>query len=184
MRKAGEKKPVVGIVGDSTFFHSGITALLDVVYNKGNVTLVVVDNRITAMTGHQEHPGTGVTLLGEETKAASIEAVARACGMERIRVVNPYDQAQTVAALKEEIEADAPSLVISRAPCPLHVRRPMGPPRVIDAAKCVGCRACLKCGCPAIAVGGDGRPVIDPVQCNGCGLCDQLCRLGAIAGRA
>ena len=180
MQKAGEKKPVVGIVGDSTCFHSGITALLDVVYNKGNVTLVVVDNRITAMTGHQEHPGTGVTLLGEETKAASIEAVARACGMERIRVVNPYDQAATVDALKEEIEADEPSLVISRAPCPLHIRKPLGATRKIDAAKCVGCKACLKCGCPAIAIGPDGRPFIDPVQCNGCGLCDQLCRCGAI----
>jgi len=179
MRKAGETRPIVGIVGDSTFFHSGMTALLDVVYNKANVTLVVVDNRITAMTGHQEHPGTGVTLLGEQTKAASIEAIARACGMERIRVVNPYDQQATVAAFKEELAADEPSLVISRAPCPLHIRKPLGAPRAVDASKCVGCRACLKCGCPAIVVK-DGRPAIDAVQCNGCGLCDQLCRLGCI----
>lgn len=182
MRQAGEKKPIVGIVGDSTFFHSGITALLDVVYNKGNVTLVVVDNRITAMTGHQEHPGTGVTLMGDATKAASIEAIARACGMERIRVVNPYNQAETVSVLKEEIAADEPSLVISRAPCPLHVKKPLGPARKIDTAKCVGCKACLKCGCPAIAIGSDGRPVIDAVQCNGCGLCDQLCKFGALRG--
>ena len=181
MRKAGEGKPVVGIVGDSTFFHSGITALLDVVYNRSDATLVVVDNRITAMTGHQDHPGTGATLLGEPAYAASIEDIARACGMRRIRVVNPYDQAETVAALKEEISCGEPSLVISRAPCPLHTRRRLGAPRAIDASKCVGCRACLKCGCPAIAVR-DGRPAIDPLQCNGCGLCDQLCRPGAIRG--
>ena len=183
MQKAGERKPVVGIVGDSTFFHSGITALLDAVYNRSAATFVVVDNRITAMTGHQDHPGTGVTLLGEPTKAASIEAVARACGVERIRVVNPYDQAETVAALREEIAAPEPSLVISRAPCPLHLKRPLGPPRTIDPAKCVRCGACLKCGCPAIEntpEDGRPRPKINPSACNGCGLCDQLCRLGAI----
>ncbi len=181
MQKAGEKKKVVGIVGDSTFFHSGITGLLDVVYNKGSSTLIVVDNRITAMTGHQDHPGTGVTLLGEPTKAASIEAIARACGVERIRVVNPYDQAETVAALREEIASDEPSLVISRAPCPLHIKRRLGPARAIDPAKCRACKACLRCGCPAIEVGENGRPRINPAACNGCGLCDQLCRFGAIA---
>lgn len=179
MSKAGERKPIIGIVGDSTFFHSGITALLDVVYNKSNVTLVVVDNRITAMTGHQDHPGTGVTLLGEPTYAASIEAVARACGIQRIRVVNPYDQAATIAVFKEEIAATEPSLVISRAPCPLHLRKPLGPVRKIDSSKCVGCKKCLECGCPAIALR-NGKPVIDSVQCNGCGLCDGLCHLKAI----
>ncbi|MBR1837023.1 MAG: indolepyruvate ferredoxin oxidoreductase subunit alpha [Kiritimatiellae bacterium] len=181
MRKAGEKKPVVGIVGDSTFFHSGITGLLDVVYNKSDVTLVVVDNRITAMTGHQDHPGTGTTLLGETTKAASIEGIARACGVERIRVVNPYDQKETVAALREEIAAPEPSLVISRAPCPLHVRKPVGPLRRTDPAKCVGCKACLKCGCPALEIQPDGKPRVNASVCNGCGICDQLCRFGALA---
>ena len=192
MQKAGEKKPVVGIVGDSTFFHSGITGLLDAVYNKGSATFVVVDNRITARTGHQDHPGTGVTLLGETTKAASIEGIARACGVERIRVVNPYDQAATVAALREEIAAPEPSLVISRAPCPLHVKRRLGPPRAIDGSRCVGCKACLKCGCPAIELASDAapgaarkpKPRIDPSMCNGCGLCDQLCRFGALAPAA
>lgn len=181
MQKAGEQKKVVGIVGDSTFFHSGITGLLDVVYNKGNSTLIVVDNRITAMTGHQEHPGTGTTLMGEPTKSASIEAIARACGMERIRVCNPYNQAETIAIIKEELEADEPSLIISRAPCPLHVRKPMGPARVIDDERCVNCKLCLRCGCPAIEVGANGRPSINPTVCNGCGLCDQLCKLGCIA---
>ena len=191
MQKAGEKKPVVGVVGDSTFFHSGITGLLDAVYNKSAATFVVVDNRITAMTGHQDHPGTGVTLLGEPTKAASIEGIARACGVERIRVVNPYDQKETVEALREELAAPEPSLVISRAPCPLHIRRPLGPPRAIDPTKCVGCKACLKCGCPAIELAAAGavqgadaarpRPRINATMCNGCGLCDQLCKFGALS---
>ena len=132
------------------------------------------------MTGHQDHPGTGVTLLGEETKAASIEGVARACGVERIRVVNPYDQAQTVAVLREEIAAPEPSLVISRAPCPLHVKKRLGPARAIDPAKCVGCKACLRCGCPALELQPDGRPRVNPVTCIGCGLCDQLCRFSAL----
>ncbi|MGI6496179.1 MAG: indolepyruvate ferredoxin oxidoreductase subunit alpha [Kiritimatiellia bacterium] len=180
MQKAGEPRKVVGIVGDSTFFHSGITGLLDVVYNQGVSTLVVADNRITAMTGHQDHPGTGTTLLGEPTRAASIEAIARACGMERIRVVNPYDQEETVKALREELEADAPSLVISRAPCPLHLRKRLGPARTIDPAKCRNCKACLRCGCPAIEVLDGGRPRINPAACNGCSLCDRLCAFGAI----
>ncbi len=180
IEKAGEAKKVVGVLGDSTFFHSGITPLLDVVYNKGRSTLIVVDNRITAMTGHQDHPGTGVTLMGEPTKAASIEAIARACGVERIRVVNPYDQKETVAAIREELEANEPSLIISRAPCPLHLKKALDKPRAIDPATCVGCKACLRCGCPAIEVDAVGRPRINATQCNGCGLCDQLCRPGAI----
>ncbi|MBQ6103575.1 MAG: indolepyruvate ferredoxin oxidoreductase subunit alpha [Kiritimatiellae bacterium] len=180
MQKAGEKKPIVGVVGDSTFFHSGITGLLDAVYNKSAATFVVVDNRITAMTGHQDHPGTGVTLLGEETKAASIEGIARACGVERIRVVDPYDQKATVEALREEIAAPEPSLVISRAPCPLHARKRLGPARAIDPAKCVGCKACLKCGCPSLELRDGGRPSVNATTCIGCGLCDQLCRFGAL----
>ncbi len=180
MQKAGEKKPIVGVVGDSTFFHSGITGLLDAVYNKSAATFVVVDNRITAMTGHQDHPGTGVTLLGEETKAASIEGIARACGVERIRVVDPYDQKATVEALREEIAAPEPSLVISRAPCPLHVKKRLGPARAIDPAKCVGCKACLKCGCPSLELRDGGRPSVNATTCIGCGLCDQLCRFGAL----
>lgn len=180
MQKAGEKRPVVGIVGDSTFFHSGITGLLDVVYNRGISTLIVADNRITAMTGHQEHPGTGVTLMGEATKQASIEAVARACGIDRIRVCSPYDQKGFTEALREELAAEEPSLIISRAPCPLHVKRRLGPVRMILQDVCKGCGACLKCGCPAIELTGGKKPKINPVACMGCSLCSGICRFGAI----
>ena len=182
MAKAGEPKPVVGIVGDSTFFHSGITGLLDIVYNRGNTTMIVVDNRITAMTGHQEHPGTGVTLMGQPTKAASIEAIAKACGVGRIRVCNPYDQKTLVETLREELAADEPSLIISRAPCPLHLKRRLAPQRRIDPNACRNCRACLGCGCPAIESSGrQEKPTINPTVCMGCSLCQALCMFDAIS---
>ncbi len=185
MAKAGETKPIVGVLGDSTFFHSGVTALLDAVYNKSAAVYVVLDNRITAMTGHQDHPGTGVTLLGETTKAASIEAMARACGVDRIRVVNPYDVDAMASAIGEELAAKEPSLIISRAPCPLHIRKPLGPPRRVDEAKCVKCGACMKCGCPALERDAStGRPSVNAQACNGCSLCDRLCRFGAIGPSA
>lgn len=180
MVKAGEKRPVVGIVGDSTFFHSGITGLLDIVYNRGNSTLIVVDNRTTAMTGHQDHPGTGMTLMGEPTAAASIERIAEACGMKRIRVVNPYDTAQVRTVLSEELAVDEPSLIISRAPCILKERKPLGPVLSVDPDKCRNCKQCLKLGCPAIETAGGARPAINAQLCNGCSLCRQLCKFGAI----
>ncbi len=181
MTQAGEPKRVVGIVGDSTFFHSGITGLLDIVYNKGSAKLIVVDNRITAMTGHQEHPGTGVTLKGQPTHAAAIEALAAACGLTRIRVFNPYDQAALHTILAEELAAEGPSLMISRAPCPLHLKRRLAPQRRIDPALCRNCRACLKCGCPAIeSAGKKVKPAINPTVCMGCSLCQALCKFGAI----
>ena len=184
MQKAGEPRKVVGIVGDSTFFHSGITGMLDVVYNKGTTTLIVVDNRITAMTGHQDHPGTGVTLMGETTQAASIEAMAKACGITRIHVCNPYDQDTLVRTLKTEIETDEPSLIISRAPCPLHIKHRLNEPRIIDSDKCKNCRACLKCGCPAIESYEKDKPHINATICMGCTLCEKLCKFGAISRKA
>ncbi len=180
MVKAGEKRPVVGIVGDSTFFHSGITGLLDIVYNKGNSTLIVVDNRTTAMTGHQDHPGTGRTLMGEPTAAASIEKIAEACGMKRIRVVDPYRLDEVAAVLKEELAADEPSLIISRAPCLLKERKPVGPVQEIDHEACRNCRSCLKLGCPAIESSGKSKPAINAQLCAGCDMCRQVCRFTAI----
>ena len=182
MTKAGEKRPVVGIVGDSTFFHSGITGLLNIVYNRSPATCIVVDNRTTAMTGHQEHPGTGCTLQGQETASASIEAIARACGMTRIQVVNPYDIAETTRVLKEELFVQEPSLIISRAPCVLKEKKAIGKPHAIDQQKCKNCRACLKLGCPAIeAADKRTKPAINQQLCTGCSLCAQVCRFGAIS---
>jgi len=180
MQKAGEPRKTVGILGDSTFFHSGITGLLDVGYNKGNSTIIVADNRITAMTGHQEHPGSGKTLMGQDTYQANVEDFGRACGIKRTRTVNPYNMSEMVAALKEELEADEPSLIVAKAPCPLHARKLVGPKHTIDASACVGCGACLKIGCPAIE-GGGGKPMINQNLCWGCGLCASVCPKNAIS---
>lgn len=180
LQMAGEKRKTVGIVGDSTFFHSGITGLIDVVYNKGTSFLIVSDNRSTAMTGHQDHPGTGITLRGEKTCAPDIEALAHACGMKRVYVCDPFDQTRLLEILKTEIEnRDEPALLISRSPCPLHERKRSGKIRAVKPEKCRNCKACLACGCPAIEVR-EGRPFINPSACAGCRLCEQICRFGAI----
>jgi len=182
--KAGEKRRVVGVVGDSTFFHSGITGLLDVAYNKGRSILVVLDNRTTAMTGHQDNPGTGATLMGETADVVSIEAVGRACGMKNVATVNPYDLAETEKAVSAAMAADGPSLIVTRAPCPLRTRSQVGPTKAIDAAKCKNCRACLKLGCPAIeAAGASTQPTINAELCAGCDLCAQVCKFGAIGAK-
>ncbi len=178
--KAGEQKKVVGIVGDSTFFHSGITGLLDIAYNKGKSTIIVVDNRTTAMTGHQENPGSGMTLMGEETVTASIEDIGRACGVKRVRVVNPYDQEETQRVLTEELNADEASLIVSKGPCVLHVRKAVGPKHKIIQDLCKNCKACLKLGCPAMEAVGGNKPVISDMLCEGCALCAQVCKFGAI----
>jgi indolepyruvate ferredoxin oxidoreductase, alpha subunit len=178
--KVDKTRRVVGVVGDSTFFHSGITGLVDVAYNKGDAILVVVDNRTTAMTGHQDHPGTGVTLSGEATVAISIEAVARACGMERVSTVNPYDLKATMAAVSEALAHPGPSLIVTRAPCPLRERKSLGSPFRVDRGLCKDCGACLKLGCPAIESRSGGTPSINASLCSGCGLCAQACGARAI----
>jgi len=178
--KAGEKKKVVGIVGDSTFFHSGITGLLDIAYNKGKSTIIVVDNRTTAMTGHQDHPGTGRTLMGEKTKAISIEAIGKACGIERVVTIDPYDTEKTQKVIDEELNADEPSLIVSYAPCPLKERKRVGEIRWINEELCKNCKMCLKLGCPAIDGSGE-KPVINKLMCSGCGLCEQICPFDAIS---
>lgn len=180
MIKAGEKRKVVGMVGDSTFYHSGITGLLDIAYNNSDATIIVVDNSTTAMTGHQEHPGTGTTLMGEATRQASIPAMGKACGMERVITINPYNQKETKQVLKEELESGKPSMIISKAPCPLKVRKPVGPQQAIDPETCTNCRKCTKLGCPAIEAG-DDAPTISPLLCAGCGLCFQVCPFKAIS---
>lgn len=180
LEKAGEPRKVVGIVGDSTFFHSGITGLLDIGYNRGRSTIILLDNRTTAMTGHQDHPGTGRTLSGEPTKALSIEEFGRACGIDRVLTLYPYDLDATLEAISGELEADAPSLIVFRAPCPLRERRRVGMRRVVNPELCKGCKLCLKLACPAIEYQGE-LPVINPIFCAGCGLCEQVCPAGAIS---
>lgn len=179
-----EEHKSVAVIGDSTFMHSGITGLVDIVYNKGFSTVVVVDNSITGMTGHQQNPCTGYTLKGEKVYGILIENIAKAVGVpeEHIRIVDPNDLAETEKVLREELASDTPSVVICRRPCALLKYVKHNPPLVIDHDKCVGCKACMKIGCPCISVK-DGKASIDQTLCNGCGLCTQMCRLGAIGNR-
>ena len=183
---ARDTRRVAAVLGDSTFFHSGLTGLLNVVYNRGATTVIVLDNRTTAMTGHQDHPGTGKTLMGEETKAISIEQAARGLGVERVRVVDSYDLTALEEVLKEELDSPEPSVVVAKRPCITGARVNMGRQfRVMEA--CRACRACLQLGCPALELG-DPDPEkpklrkarVNPVLCMGCGMCAQVCRFGAI----
>ncbi len=186
--KANTGQKVVGVVGDSTFFHSGITGLLDIAYNRGNVTIFVLDNRSTAMTGHQEHPGTGRTLMGETTGEASIEDFARACGIKRIATLNPYDLETMRKVIKEELDAPEPSVIITRAPCILLKNARAGlEPVQINEDKCKTCGLCLKLSCPGLEKhtreDGTVRITVNPVLCTGCRLCVQVCPFKAFETR-
>jgi len=186
MQKSGLSKKIVGVIGDSTFFHSGITGLLDIAYNKGNVTILVLDNRITAMTGHQHHPGTGKTLMGEDTIAASIENIAAACGIKRVKAVAPYNLELLHEVFDEEINADEPSVIVSREPCILLKRRGGTLPNLhseVDEDVCKVCKLCLKLGCPAMEMSSDGDKKsahVNTLLCAGCGLCVQICKFHAV----
>ncbi len=187
IEKAGKTDgKAVALLGDSTFLHSGITALASTVYNKGTTTTVIVDNRITAMTGGQDHPGTARTLMGEETHAIDLVQLCNAVGVEHVRVVDPYDLEETTAALKEEIERDAPSVVITNRPCMLFPSKIKGKPYTVKLDLCTSCGACFRVGCPAISGSEEknekGRPKaeIDHLLCTGCSTCAQVCPAGAI----
>ena len=176
-------KKLVAVLGDSTFFHSGITGLVNAVYNKGNLNLIILDNFTTAMTGHQPHPGTGKLARGEQGKRIPPEEIARGCGVELVRVVNPNDLKATEAAIKEALSYIGVAVLIFRRPCALLVK-PRTPYR-IDPELCNGCRLCLHIGCPAISLFSPRdreKPlaVVDEVLCVGCGLCVQLCQRDAI----
>ncbi|MBR4748261.1 MAG: indolepyruvate ferredoxin oxidoreductase subunit alpha [Abditibacteriota bacterium] len=181
--KGGETRPVVGIVGDSTFFHSGITGLVNMVYNKSHGTIIISDNRITAMTGHQDNPGTGSTLRGEPTSAVDLEALCKGIGVKRVRTINPYNIKETIDAIKEEIEAPELSVIISKYPCMLTGVK-HNKTYFVDPDKCKACGMCIGLGCQAILrgekTGNRYQAKIDPVLCAGCGMCSQLCKFGAI----
>ncbi|MBQ3270254.1 MAG: indolepyruvate ferredoxin oxidoreductase subunit alpha [Clostridia bacterium] len=173
----------VAVIGDSTFMHSGITGVVNLAYNKSIATVLVLDNSITGMTGHQQNPTTGLTLQNEPTVAIKIEEICRAAGIERVRVVDPHDMAATEAAIKEELAADGPSVIIVRRPCALLKYVKHNPPLAIDPDKCKGCKSCMKIGCPAIRFV-DRKASVDPTICVGCGLCEQMCKFGAFEGGA
>ena len=169
----------VAVIGDSTFIHSGITGLIDIAYNQGISTVIILDNSITGMTGHQQNPTTGYTLKGDPTAKVSLEKLCAAVGINRVRVVDPYNLAQTRQAVEEELAVEEPSVIISRRPCALLKYVKHKAPLKIDTEKCRGCKACLRLGCPAISVA-NGKAAIDDTLCVGCGLCADLCRFHAI----
>ena len=172
----------VAVIGDSTFMHSGITGLVNIAYNGSASTVIILDNSITGMTGHQQNPTTGFNLKGDPCAKIDLEALCRAVGIRRVAVVDPYDLAQCDRVLKQELAAEEPSVIISRRPCALlkYVKHPG--PIAVDTAKCVGCKACMQLGCPAISMR-QGKMHIDSTLCTGCGICRQLCRPGAIGGK-
>ncbi len=178
------KKKVAAVIGDSTFFHSGITPLADLVYNGASTISIVLDNRTTAMTGRQEHPGTGRTLSGDEVAPVDIAALGRAMGVPHVVEVDAYDIAAIDGALDRLMAAEGPSLLVNKGPCVLLERTPLGAPFGVDAGLCDGCRRCLRISCPSISLKGRGRrakAVIDGSTCYGCRLCAEVCTRGAIS---
>lgn len=178
MGEAGESNSV-GVIGDSTFIHSGMTGITDISYNMSNSTVIILDNSITGMTGHQQNPTTGKNLRGEPAGKVDLEALCKALGFNRVRVVDPYDLRAVEEAVTEELAAKEPSIIISRRPCVMIKGTVHKPPISVDEDKCVGCKQCMSLGCPAIAVK-DKKAHIDPTLCIGCKVCSQMCKFGAI----
>lgn len=178
MGEAGESNSV-GVIGDSTFIHSGMTGITDISYNMSNSTVIILDNSITGMTGHQQNPTTGKNLRGEPAGKVDLEALCKALGFNRVRVVDPYDLKAVEEAVTEELAAKEPSIIISRRPCVMIKGTVHKPPISVDENKCVGCKQCMSIGCPAIAVK-DKKAHIDPTLCIGCKVCSQMCKFGAI----
>ena len=173
------EKHTVAVIGDSTFMHSGMTGLANIAYNQTNSTVIILDNSITGMTGHQQNPTTGYNIKGDPAGKIDLEALVKAMGIERVRVVDPYDLEACDKVIKEELAVKAPSVIISRRPCALLKYVKHNPPLKVDKDKCVGCKSCMRIGCPAISIK-DGKAEIDETLCVGCNVCTQLCRLGAL----
>jgi len=181
---------VVSVIGDSTFFHTGINSLMDVVYNKSNIITCILDNRVTGMTGHQDNPGTGYTLQGEMTEMVDIPSIVRALGIKHVRTVNPLKINELKEAFDWAFELNEPSVIITRYPCALKKLsefdkkefEPLKGKCEIDSNKCIGCKRCVNTGCPAIQfIKSERKSRIDKVQCVGCNLCVQVCPVNAIS---
>jgi indolepyruvate ferredoxin oxidoreductase alpha subunit len=169
----------VAVIGDSTFIHSGITGLVNIVYNQSPVTVIILDNSITAMTGHQQNPATGHTLQGKTAPVLDLEAVCGGVGVKRVRTVDPFDLEGTERVIKEELAAREPSVIIAKRPCVLLKDVKKEAPLKINAGKCTKCKVCQRVGCPAIVMG-EGAMTIDTTLCVGCGLCASVCKFNAI----
>ena len=169
----------VAVIGDSTFMHSGITGLVNIAYNESNATVIILDNSITGMTGHQQNPTTGMNLKGDPCTKIDLETLCRAVGINRVRVVDPYDLEACDKVIKEELASDEASVIIARRPCALLKYVKHNKPLVVDATKCMSCKMCMKIGCPAISMT-SGKAEIDNTLCTGCGVCEQLCKFDAL----
>ena len=180
---AGRQGKTVAVIGDSTFMHSGITGLVNIAYNESESTVIILDNSTTGMTGHQQNPTTGFNLKGDPCTKIDLEALCRSVGIRRVRVVDPYNLEECDRAIKEEVGCGEPSVIISRRPCALLKTVKHPGPIAVNSAKCIGCKACMKIGCPAISIVGK-KAVIDQTQCVGCNVCSQLCRQNAIGKEA
>ena len=183
--KANEGKSdakTVAVIGDSTFMHSGVTGLINIAYNESNSTVIILDNSITGMTGHQQNPTTGFNLKGDPCAKIDLEALCKAVGIKRVRVVDPYNLEECDRVINEEIAVSEPSVVISRRPCALLKYVKHRGPITADPTKCIGCKSCMKIGCPAISIT-DKKAKIDNTLCTGCGVCAQLCKFDALGGK-
>jgi indolepyruvate ferredoxin oxidoreductase alpha subunit len=189
---------VVAVIGDSTFLHSGITGLLDVAYNRGACTIIILDNWTTAMTGRQDHPGTGMTIKGDTTSKVDYVKLAKALGIKQVKKVDPFNLKMLQTVLRREVNRPEPSVVITDAPCVLFRRLEKSGPRpvlYVESSDCIGCKACLQLGCPALewaalsqeAAGArpkkKGEAYVNPSLCVGCEVCSQICKKGAIKKR-
>ena len=174
-------KKTVAVIGDSTFVHSGITGLVDMVYNQGHSTVIIVDNSTTGMTGHQPNPTTGFNVRGEIAPQLDVVKLCEAIGVPSVRVVDPFNMRELEQTIMEESEKDVPSVIIARRPCALLVKKKTAP-CAINTDKCRKCGMCMKIGCPAILKAENGQVSIDASLCNGCGLCKEMCHFGAIEG--
>ncbi len=181
LKAGGDPKKTVAVIGDSTFMHSGMTGLANIAYNGSNATVIIADNSITGMTGHQHNPTTGYNIKGDPAVKIDLEALCHSLGIERVRVIDPYNLDETETAILEELDIDAPSVIISRRPCVLLKSVEKKPPVTVDYDKCRFCKVCMRIGCPAIYVE-NGKITIHTTLCTGCGLCRQLCAFDALGG--